>query len=206
DGAQQAYSPRDLPPQVPARRLNDLPAPLYTVTYGQDRAANQSRDVALTDLVVSPSVFIKNELSVAGTARINGLTNQPIGIQVLFEPSPGKLEPVASTQLRAKQNGDSVKFDLSFIPQTPGERKLVVRAEPQAGERITTNNELSTIVNVMDGGLNVLYLEGEPRSELTFVKKSLRESKDIRIDFEYIDKRGSERWPRNDLADRFQPG
>ena len=161
DGAQQAYAPRNLPPQNPARRLNDLPAPLYTVTFGQDRAANQSRDVALTDLVVSPSVFIKNELSVAGTARINGLTNQPIPVQVLFETSPGKLEPVASTQLRAKQNGDSVKFELNFIPQTPGERKLVVRAEPQAGERITTNNELSTVVNVLDGGLNVLYLEGE---------------------------------------------
>ncbi len=76
DGAQQAYAPRDTQPQVPARRLNDLPAPLFTVTFGQDRSATQSRDVALSDLVCSPSVFIKNELSVAGTARINGLVNQ----------------------------------------------------------------------------------------------------------------------------------
>jgi len=206
DGAQQAYAPRDIQPQTPARRINDLPAPLYTVTFGQDRSVAQSRDVALSDLVASPSVFIKNELSVAGTARIEGLVNQPIPVQLLFEIEPGKLEPVASTELRARASGEQIKFEMSFIPQAPGERKLVVRAAPQAGERITTNNELTTFVNVLEGGLNVLYLEGEPRSELTFIKKSLAQSKDIKVDFEFVDKRGSERWPRNDLADLLRPG
>ena len=173
DGAQQAYAPRDVQPQLPARRMNDVPAPLYTITFGQDRSATQSRDVALSDLVCSPSVFIKNELSVAGTARIEGLVNQPIPVQLLFETEPGKLEPVATTQLRAKQNGEQIKFEMSFIPQRPGERKLVLRAAPQAGERLTTNNELSTFVNVLDGGLNVFYMEGDPRAELEFVKRSL---------------------------------
>src|SRR5262249_29429554 len=67
DGERQAFAPRDIQPQVPARRMNDLPAPLYTLTFGQDRSATQSRDVALSDLIVSDNVFIKNELSVAGT-------------------------------------------------------------------------------------------------------------------------------------------
>ena len=205
DGAQQAFAPRDLQPQLPARRLNDLPAPLFTVTFGQDRSASQSRDVAITDLVVSPSVFIKNELSIAGTARINGLVNEPIPVQVLFETSPGKMEPVASTVLRAKQNGEQIKFELSFIPQTPGERKLTLRAAPQAGERITTNNELSTFVNVLDGGLNVLYLEGEPRIEQRFIRRSLASSPDIKVDFQWIDSRDRSRWPI-DMADKFQPG
>jgi hypothetical protein len=205
DGAQQAFAPRDLQPQSPARRLNDMPAPLFTVTFGQDRSASQSRDVAITDLVVSPSVFIKNELSVAGTARINGLVNQPIPVQVLFETAPGKMEPVASTILRAKQNGEQIKFELSYIPQTPGERKLTLRAEPQAGERITTNNELSTFVNVLDGGLNVLYLEGEPRIEQRFIRRSLTSSPDIKVDFQWIDERDRKSWPMN-LGDKFQPG
>jgi len=205
DGAQQAFAPRDLQPQLPARRLNDLPAPLYTVTFGQDRSASQSRDVAITDLVVSPSVFIKNELSIAGTARINGLVDEPIPVQVLFETAPGKMEPVASTVLRAKQNGEQIKFELSYIPQTPGERKLTLRAEPQAGERITTNNELSTFVNVLDGGLNVLYLEGEPRIEQRFIRRSLASSPDIKVDFQWIDERDRKNWPIN-LGDKFQPG
>jgi hypothetical protein len=205
DGAQQAYAPRDVQPQLPARRLNDVPAPLYTITFGQDRSATQSRDVALSDLVCSPSVFIKNELSVAGTARIEGLANQPIQIQLLFETELGKLEPVATTQLRAKQNEEQIKFEMSFIPQRPGERKLVVRAAPQAGERLTTNNELSTFVNVLDGGLNLFYMEGEIRAELPFLKRSLAQSPDIKIDAQWFDQRNRKQWPI-DLSDRFAPG
>ena len=97
DGAQQAYAPRDVQPQLPARRLNDVPAPLYTITFGQDRSATQSRDVALSDLVCSPSVFIKNELSVAGTARIEGLVNQPIALHI----AAGVLTGLGVTRLLA---------------------------------------------------------------------------------------------------------
>ncbi|MCC7084466.1 MAG: hypothetical protein IT427_05620 [Pirellulales bacterium] len=205
DGAQQAFAPRDLQPQTSARRLNDLPAPLFTVTFGQDRSATQSRDVALTDLIVNPTVFTKNELVIAGAARINGLVNQNIPLQILFETEPGKMKPVAASQIRAKQNGEQIKFEIGFLPETPGERKLTVRAAPQAGERITTNNELSTFVNVLDGGLNVLYLEGEPRSELTFLCRSLAASPDIHIDFRIFNKRNRSHWPE-DLSDQFKPG
>ncbi|HEY2881419.1 MAG TPA: hypothetical protein VGJ15_03275, partial [Pirellulales bacterium] len=206
DGAQQAYAPRDEQPQTPARRLNDLPAPLFTVTFGQDRSANQTRDVALTDLVASPSVFIKNDLSIAGAARMNGLVNQPIPVQLLFETSPGKMEVVATTTLRPKLNGEQLKFEMNYIPQTPGERKLVLRAEPQPGERITTNNELSTFVNVLDGGLNVLYLEGDFRPELGYLRRTLATSPDIKLDVEFVDQRNRLHWPDKKLSDYLQPG
>ncbi|HEY2882870.1 MAG TPA: glutamine amidotransferase, partial [Pirellulales bacterium] len=205
DGAQQAFAPRDMQPQIPARRLNDLPAPLYTLTFGQDRSATQSRDVALSDLIVSDTVFIKNELSVAGTARITGLVNQTIPVQLFFETSPGKLEPVASTEIKAKQNGEQIKFEMSYIPQVPGERKLVIRAKEQPGERIKSNNELSTFVNVLDGGLNVLYLEGEPRAEQRFVRRSLALSPDIKVDFKRFDVRDRQHWPIA-MPELFEPG
>lgn len=205
DGAQQAFAPRDMQPQTSARRLNDLPAPLFTVTFGQDRSATQSRDVAITDLLVNPTVFVKNELSIAGTARVTGLVNQSIPLQVLFETEPGKMTPVAAANITAKQNGEQLKFEINYIPDKPGERKLTVLAAPQGGERITTNNELSTFVNVLDGGLNVLYLEGEPRSEQRFIRRSLAASPDIHIDFLNIDKRDRSHWPE-DFSDQFKPG
>jgi uncharacterized membrane protein len=205
DGAQQAYAPRDEQPQTPVRRINDLPAPLYTVTFGQDRSAGQSRDIAITDLTVNPSVFVKNDLAIGGTARANGLVNQSIPVQVLFETAPGKMEPVATAELKAQQNGEQLKIDLNYIPTTPGEHKLTLRATPQPGERITTNNELSTFVNVLDGGLNVFYMEGEPRAEQRFLRRALAQSPDIKVDFEYFDKRNRDRWPL-DLSERFKSG
>ena len=47
----------------------------------------------------------------------------------------------------------------------PGEYKLTLEAVAQPGELVTTNNELSTFVNVLKGGLNVLYIEGALRVE-----------------------------------------
>ena len=74
--------------KTPARRLADLGFPLYTLAFGQARGLGQARDVALKDLSVNQTVFVKNELTVHGTARIDGFGGQNIPVQLLFE-SPG---------------------------------------------------------------------------------------------------------------------
>ncbi len=56
----------------------------------------------------------------------------------------------------ASQDGVSLPVEFDYAPETPGEYKLTVRAEPQPGEIVTTNNSLSTFVTVLRGGLNVL--------------------------------------------------
>ena len=53
----------------------------------------------------------------------------------------------------------------------PGEHKLTLEAVPQPGELVTTNNDLSTFVNVLKGGLNVLYIEGALRVEQKFIRR-----------------------------------
>ncbi len=62
DGAQRAFAPRDLPPQTAVMRLAGLGYPMFTVPFGQSRGLGEARDVAVKDLVVSPTVFVKNEL------------------------------------------------------------------------------------------------------------------------------------------------
>ena len=95
DGAQRAYAPRDLPPQTAAARLKHLGYPLFTLPFGQSRGLGEARDVAVKDLVVSPNVFVKNELAITGDVRVDGYVNVDIPVRVLFETSPGKMEVVA---------------------------------------------------------------------------------------------------------------
>ena len=68
DGAQQAYAPRDLPPQAVARKLADAGTPLWAVTFGQQRGEGQGRDAAVVNLAVAETVYLKNMLEVAGRA------------------------------------------------------------------------------------------------------------------------------------------
>jgi hypothetical protein len=204
DGAQRAYAPRDTPPQTPARRLADLGYPLFTFPFGQPRGADQSRDVALVDLLVNPTVFVKNELAVLGSVRIDGYPNQPVPLQLWFESPDGKMEQVAAQELTAKQSGESLSFELGYVPQTPGEYKLSLRIPQQPDELLTTNNELSTFITVRSGGLNVLYLEGALRVEQKFIRRALDASPDIQVDYVRVEPRNAAN--RDSLVDRFRRG
>jgi len=205
DGAQRAYAPRDVPPQTPARRLADLGCPLYTMTFGESRGTGQ-RDIAIRDLVVNQTVFVKNELTTFGTARIDGYVNQKIPVDLLFEMPSGKMQVVATQELElaSGQDGQSMPLELSYVPQVPGEYKLTLRAAEQPGELVTTNNQMSTFVTVLKGGLNVLYLEGAYRVEQKFLRRSIDSSPDIKLDYLRLDFNPAKH--PQDLIERFHRG
>jgi len=204
DGAQRAFAPRDVPPQIPARRLADLGFPLYVLSFGQGTGARQARDVALRDLNVNQSVFVKNQLSVVGSARIEGYAGQKIPVELRFESPAGKMELVASDFLTARADGTPVPIRLSHIPQVAGEYKVTARLAEQPGELLTTNNELSTFVTVLGGGINVLYLESALRVEQKFIRRALNQSPDIKVD--YVRLVPGESAARPNLAELLVPG
>ncbi len=182
DGAQRAYAPHDQPPEEAARRLADLGYPLYTFTFGQARGQNQARDVAVVEMPDSPTVYVKNTLDVQAGVRVSGYANQSIAVQLLFESPSGEMISVAATTIQASEDRQLLPVELQHIPTTPGEYKMTLRAETQDGELVTTNNELSTYVTVLKGGLNVLYVSGNPRWERGDIVAALSASPDVQVD------------------------
>jgi hypothetical protein len=205
DGAQRAYPPHDLPPQIPARRMADLGYHLYAVAFGQSRGPGQTRDVAVEELLVPGTVFVKNQLPVTTSVRFEGMENQGVQANLLVETSPGKMETVSTKQVTARQDGQRIAVEQQYVPVVPGEIKVTVSVPPQPGELLTTNNEISSFVTVLKGGLNVLYLEGNLAGEQKFLRWSLDSSPDIKLDTVLIRADKPETRP-TDLAERFAPG
>jgi len=205
DGAQRAYAPHDLPPQIAAARLKHLDCPLFTFPFGQSRGLGEARDLALKDLLVPPDVFIKNELEISAQLRVDGYVNKPVAVEMLFETAPGKMEVIERQTLRATREGELIPVKFRYVPQTPGQWKLMLRAVEQPGELSTSNNELSTFVNVRKGGLNVLYIEGALRVEQKFLRRALDAAPDLKLDYVRIDPRNPQSRPP-DLSARFKPG
>lgn len=205
DGAQRALAPRDIAPQLPARRLADLGYPLYTLRFGQARGLGQARDVSVRDLSVNETVFVKNDLTVHGVVRAEGYGGRGLAIELLMENAAGKMEPVAGKELPPFKSGEAVDIALDTVPQTPGEFKVTLRAPRQPGELVTTNNEMSTFVTVLKGGVNVLYLEGSLRVDSKYLLQSLDASPDIKVDYVRLDRRDPNQRPV-DLQDRFRRG
>jgi uncharacterized membrane protein len=185
DGAQRAYAPRDLAPQTAASEMKRLGVPLYTVTFGQSRGLGQAKDAAVTELLVDQNVFAKNEMVVSGKIRADGFVNRELPVRLLFEKTPGRMEVVASGSVKPTADGQIIPITLSYVPETPGQYKVTLEVPDQAGELVTTNNRMSTFVNVLAGGLNVLFLEDliGRRPETPYLCRALAASPDIDVDY-----------------------
>ncbi|MBM4022412.1 MAG: hypothetical protein FJ284_09260 [Planctomycetes bacterium] len=195
DGAQHAYAPRDLPPQSAARNVADAGAALWSVTFGQQRGGGQGRDAAVVNLAVAETVYLENMLEVAGRVRLEGLAGRPATVTLLAEDETGGMEEVARTTVQTAGEAGEEPVRLSWTPTRLGERKLTLRVEPQEGEVVVTNNQLSSFVTVVDGGLKVLYLEGALRVEQRFLRRILAASPDMQVDFRWISSIRRDRWP-----------
>jgi hypothetical protein len=196
DGAQHAYPPRDLPPQSAARKVGDAGVPLWSVTFGQHRGTGQGRDAAVSNLAVGETVYRGNALDVAGRVRLDGLADRDVVVKLLAENDAGAMQEVARTSVKGRPDAVEEPVRLAWTPNGQlGERKVSLVVEPQEGEAVVTNNELSTFVDVVDGGLRVLYLEGALRVEQRFLRRVLAASPDMQVDFQWIDSSRRDRWP-----------
>jgi Mg-chelatase subunit ChlD len=195
DGAQHAYAPRDLPPQTAARNVADAGAPIWSVTFGQQRGGGQGRDAAVVNLSVAETVYLENMLEVSGRVRLEGLAGRSVAVVLLAEDGKGGMEEVARTTVQTAAEAGEESVRLAWTPKALGERKLTLQVEPQDGEVVLTNNQLSTFVTVIDGGLKVLYLEGALRVEQRFLRRVLAASPDMQVDFRWISSIRRDRWP-----------
>ena len=197
DGAQRTRPSRDILPQDAAARLRDAGIPLYAVPLGQAGLDGNVRDVSVESVQANDRVFAKNNLLVTGTLRITGFNEQTIPVQLLFETETGRQEIVASTTVQAREDGQTVTFRLSYAPQTVGLFKYTVRVPPQEREVTDRNNEQSGFVQVLEGGLRVLFIQGPRNYEQGPLRQSINASPDINLQYVRVDK-------PNDLTAAFR--
>jgi uncharacterized membrane protein len=205
DGRQQAAPPRDTAPQTVAPRLRHQGDAVFPIVFGQAKGLGTAQDVAVKNLQVPESVYVKNEMPISGLVQIEGYVNREIPVRVEIENPQGKTEIVAVEKIKATTDGQTIPVDVQYIPELPGEYKVKLVAEPQPGEVVPSNNELSTFVQVIKGGLNVLYIEGSLRFESKFLRRSLDAARDIKVDFVRVDAQHPETAPSN-FAESFEPG
>ncbi|MCL2711531.1 MAG: VWA domain-containing protein [Planctomycetaceae bacterium] len=183
DGAQRTRPIRDILPQDAAARLRDAGIPLYTIALGQAGFDANSRDISIESVHANDRVFVKNTFLVSGTLRITGFADQMIPVQLLMETGRGRQEIVAATTVQAGGDGHEVRFQLSYAPQTVGLFKYTVKVPPQEREVTDRNNEQSGFVRVLEGGLRVLFIQGQLNNEQGPLRRALNASPDINVNY-----------------------
>ena len=139
--------------------------PVHTVGVGQERFA---RDLSVAGVTAPPSVLAGSTvlLDVALGARGVGGDSTTLTVE-----ANGRI--VSSEGLRIPRRGDVVRTQLRLPPLAAGTWQIAVRARPLPGEQVSENNVFHTMLEVQPGPVRVLYLEGEPRPELAFLRRAV---------------------------------
>jgi uncharacterized membrane protein len=164
-----------------ARQFKSQSVPIIAVGLGTESAGAVHKDIGLRDIVTSPTVFVKNRLNVRGTMVVRGFANQQLPVGLYVE---GQAEPVAKTVVKVPEGVDVIPITgLSYNPQTPGEKRITIKADPQDGELVVSNNEISSFVTVLAGGLSVRFLQGPNFTwDFRFLSRAIGTAQELHLD------------------------
>jgi uncharacterized membrane protein len=165
-----------LEPDRVAALLRERETPVYALGFGRDVASGQVRDVAVRTIVANPTVFTRNLFPVTGELALLGLAGRTVAIELLFDD-----QVVDRKEITPVGENESPRVTLSFAPETVGIHKVTLRAHPAPDEIVKDNNEAGVYVNVLAGGLGVLYVEGQARWEFKFLRRTLEASPDFQV-------------------------
>ncbi len=148
--------------QLKRRRL-----PVHTIGYGRE---HPSRDVEIEEAVLPARALANSNVVAAVTLRQYGYEKQKAR---LVARDGGKT--LASQEITLKGAGVDQTESLMIQAGAAGARSIEITVESLAGEENVRNNMLTRVVNVSAQKPRILYIEGEPRWEMKFIRRALEE-------------------------------
>jgi uncharacterized membrane protein len=174
DGADNSASMPGATPmleQLLALRARQIP--VYTIGVGSEHFA---RDIELSRVEVPTSVLRDASILVEVVLTQRGYAGKKV--PVVVEDS-GRI--VGSREVSLPKDGEASVVRIRVPASERGARLLHVRVPVQAGEMVKENNDRESVVIVNDGREKILYLEGEPRFELKFIRQAVEEDKNLQV-------------------------
>jgi uncharacterized membrane protein len=160
DGA--ANVSRDLSATLRELRARDVP--VFTIGVG-DTA--RPLDAELTRMTLPRRVLVGSRANIEAFVSLSGYGATKVLMSVRED---GRAIKTEEFNLRGN---DTQAVSLEIIPSNPGFRRYTVEITPLDGEVTIENNKQEAMVEVIEGPLRILHVEGEPRWELGKIRESL---------------------------------
>lgn len=146
---------------------------VYPVPLGRSEV---ERDLEIGPPDLPSRILLGSDLEVRIPLAQQGYDGQTVRLEALDE---GRL--LASRSVRLPRGGGERLVTLPVPAETAGIRRLRFRVAPPAGEERTRNNERTALVEVEDRALDLLYFEGQPRWEMKFLRRAVRDDRGLRV-------------------------
>lgn len=147
--------------------------PVYTVGLGEERL---ERDVQLSRVETPRTVLQGASLVLDLVVAHNGYQGATVPLLVEDEG-----EVVSTQEVILSGDGAPTTVRVRFTAQNVGARRFRFRIPPQQGEAVTENNVQESLIVVRDAREKILYLEGEPRYEVKFLRRAVADDDNVQV-------------------------
>jgi uncharacterized membrane protein len=147
--------------------------PVFTVGVGRERF---TKDIEVSRVEAPRSVLQGASLVVDVMVAQRGFTGDKV--QLIVEDG-GRI--VSTQAVTLAGDGEAVPVRVRVPTTEAGARVLSFRIPTQPGEMVAQNNAQQAIVNVSERREKILYIEGEPRFEMAFMRRAVHEDKNLQI-------------------------
>ncbi len=154
---------QDMDPALLGLRARRVP--VHTVGVGLERFP---RDVAIERIALPSRPLVGATLLVDVTLRLRGVGGERLA---LTAEANGRIVATETITLPAREEIARARLRLNELQ--PGTHRITVRAAALDRETVAENNEAHGIVQVRPGPDRILYIEGEPRHELGFIRRAV---------------------------------
>lgn len=147
--------------------------PVYTVGVGREEIA---RDVEIARIDAPRTVLKDGAMAVDVIVTQRGFAGRKVAVVV---EDGGRI--VGTKDVTLPRDGEAVVARVRIPTNERGARALAVRVPVQLGEMVAENNERRTLVYVRDRREKILYIEGEPRFELKFLRRAVENDANLQL-------------------------
>ncbi|MBI2193499.1 MAG: hypothetical protein HYU36_16100 [Planctomycetes bacterium] len=162
-------------PVQSALGFRDLASPLYVFGVGRE-SGFKIRDARAVQILAPRKVFSGNQFPVEAEVQAFGMQGETLEALFSFDGQDIHREKLV---LNSEAEDHTLRFNHRAV--LPGSHTLRITIPVSGNEISDRNNEASTFVEVLTGGLNVLYLEGKLRPEFGFLRRSLESSQNLAL-------------------------
>src|ERR687896_2369307 len=169
DGADNARTP--ITDELATLRSRGVP--VFTVGVGSDRF---TRDIEVRRVEASRSVLRGTALVLDVLVAQRGFGGEKVPLVV---EDAGRI--VSSQEVTLPADVEAASIRVHVTAAEAGPRTYAVRVPAQAGEMVAQNNAQQTLVDVRDRTEKILYVEGDLRSEMAFLRRAVERDSNLQV-------------------------
>jgi hypothetical protein len=152
--------------------------PIYPIASGADEGP---RNVRLAEVEASPTVFVRDPMTLGVVVEARGLRDTQATLTVEQRINDGEWQPVGTQQVVLGEDGILKRTTFRIVPTVIGQHEFRARVEDAGPELTQEDNVATAAVKVVRQQIRVLLVAGAPSPEVQFLRNALM--RDQRVEF-----------------------